>query len=148
MPRFDSLTKVLSADDIKTLENIRADLAREARTGKMAREGARGEKTTDTPTAPNVMNRAIAVANAVMRGLRGKINKNGAIEIAMEMLDPNMAAAALEKALAYEARNKGIAQAFKAGGASAARVARASAFPAAINALAPSPPNQNALAEQ
>ena len=148
MPRFDSLTKVLSADDIKTLENIRADLAREARTSKMAREGARAEKETETPTLPNLMDRTAAVANAVMRGLRGKLNKKVAIEIAMEMLDPNMAAAALEKALAYEARNKGIAQAFKAGGASAARVARASAFPAAINALAPSPTNQNALAAQ
>ena len=148
MPRFDSLTKVLSADDVKTLENIRADLAREARTSKMAREGARAEKETETPTLPNLMDRTAAVANAVMRGLRGKLNKKVAIEIAMEMLDPNMAAAALEKALAYEARNKSIAQAFKAGGASAARVARASAFPAAINALAPSPPNQNALAAQ
>jgi hypothetical protein len=146
MPRFDSLTKVLSADDVKTLESIRADLAREARTSKMAREGARAEKETETPTLPNLMDRTAAVANAVMRGLRGKLNKKVAIEIAMEMLDPNMAAAALEKALAYEARNKGIAQAFKAGGASAARVARASAFPAAINALAPT--NQNALAAQ
>jgi len=94
------------------------------------------------------MDRTAAVANAVMRGLRGKLNKKVAIEIAMEMLDPKLAATALEKALAYEARNKSIAQAFKAGGASAARVARASAFPAAINALAPSPPNQNALAAQ
>jgi len=148
MPRFDSLTKVLSADDIKTLENIRADLAREARTSKMAREGARAEKAAETPTLPNLMDRTAAVANAVMRGLRGKLNKKVAIEIAMEMLDPKLAATALEKALAYEARNKSIAQAFKAGGASAARVARASAFPAAINALAPSPPNQNALAAQ
>ena len=151
MPRFDSLTKVLSADDIKTLENIRADLAREARTNKMAREGARAESvvpSTEAPTAPNVMNRAVAVANTVLRKLQGKIDKKVAIEIAIEMLDPNMAAAALEKALAYEARNNGIAQAFKAGGASAARVARASAFPAAVNALAPSPTNQNALAAQ
>jgi len=148
MPRFDSLTKVLSADDVKTLEGIRADLAREARTGKLAREGARAESvvpSTEAPTAPNVMNRAVAVANTVLRKLQGKIDKKIAIEIAMEMLDPNMAAAALEKALAYEARNKSIAQAFKAGGASAARVARASAFPVVINALAPT--NQNALAQ-
>lgn len=148
MPRFDSLTKVLSADDIKTLENIRADLAREARTSKMAREGARAEKAAETPTLPNLMDRTAAVANAVVRGLRGRIDKKIAIEIAMEMLDPKLAAAALEKALAYEARNKGIAQAFKAGGASAARVARASAFPAAVNALAPPSTNQNALAAQ
>jgi len=150
MPRFDSLTKVLSADDVKTLESIRADLAREARTGRLAREGARAESivpSTEAPTLPNMMNRAAAVANTVMRKLQGKIDKKIAIEIAMEMLDPNMAAAALEKALAYEARNKSIAQAFKTGGASAARVARASAFPAAVNALAPSSTNQNALAQ-
>ena len=151
MPRFDSLMKVLSADDVKTLESIRADLAREARTSKMAREGARAESivpSTETPTIPNTLNQAVAIANTVMRKLQGKIDKKIAIEIAMEMLDPKLAAMALEKALAYEARNKSIAQAFKAGGASAARVARASAFPAAINALAPSPPNQNALAAQ
>ena len=151
MPRFDSLTKVLSADDVKTLEGIRADLAREARTGKLAREGARAESivpSTEAPTLPNLMDRTAAIANTVLRKLQGKIDKKIAIEIAMEMLDPKLAAASLEKALAYEARNKNIAQAFKAGGASAARVARASAFPAAINALAPSLPNQNALAEQ
>jgi len=151
MPRFDSLTKVLSADDVKTLESIRADLAREARTNKMAREGARAESivpSTETPTIPNTLNQAVAIANTVMRKLQGKIDKKIAIEIAMEMLDPKLAATALEKALAYEARNKGIAQAFKTGGASAARVARASAFPAAINALAPPSTNQNALAEQ
>lgn len=151
MPRFDSLTKVLSADDVKTLESIRVDLAREARTSKMAREGARAESivpSTETPTIPNTLNQAVAIANTVMRKLQGKIDKKIAIEIAMEMLDPKLAATALEKALAYEARNKSIAQAFKAGGASAARVARASAFPAAVNALAPSPTNQNALAAQ
>jgi len=70
------------------------------------------------------MSRVTAVANVILTRLQGKINQKLAIEMATEMLDPKAAAAAMEKALAREARGQKLADPFKAVGGAAYAGAR------------------------
>lgn len=145
-PRFDSLEKILSPEDFAKIDAIRADLAREAKTNKLAQQGARSGdilQGVEAPPIPNLMSRIASVANAVIKSTQGRIDKKVAMELATEFLNPTMAANALEKALRFEANvNAGRAALANriVGGARAMR-------PAAINALSPYD-NQNALAGQ
>jgi hypothetical protein len=110
--RFKALTDILEPDQVKILENIRDDLARADITKRQAKMGAgAAPKATDIASAaergvrlPNLLNRVTAVANDIMSRLRGRIDSKLAIQLATEMLDPEAAAAALEKAVKSEKR--------------------------------------------
>ncbi len=136
--RFKALTDVLTPDQVQIVEAVRADLARAAETKKQARAGASalspraGEMASVAERGvrlPNLLNRVTAVANDLMSRLRGKIDSKLAIQLATEMLDPQAAAAALEKALRAEEKSKRAGQRASAATRAAGRVA---ASPAAL----------------
>jgi len=124
--RFDKLEQILEPEQVKIVEDIRKDLAREAEFAKQATEGGKSGRTFPAAPAslPNFMSRVTAVANVILTRLQGKINQKLAIEMATEMLDPKAAAAAMEKALAREARGQKLADPFKAVGGAAYAGAR------------------------
>ena len=153
MTRFDELSQVLEPDQIKILENIRADLARAKLTEAQAAaaRGAgpdvnlMGTETLGSVRAPNFINNVTTVANDILRRLQGKLDQKLAVELAFEMLDPAAAAAALEKAMAREAKGQKLADPFKKTGKAASSIIRT---PAAINMLAPASEAQNAFIGQ
>ena len=148
--RFDELSQVMTPDQIKVLESVRADLARaklaESQAGAARGAGPNvnlmGTETLGNVRAPNFINNVTTVANDILRRLQGKLDQKLAIELAAEMLDPAAAAAALEKALARQARGEKMAEPFKKTGKAASQVLRT---PAVVNMLAPQSENQNAL---
>lgn len=110
--RFDKLDQILEPDQVKIVEGIRSDLAREAEFTKQARAGGKAGEVfpaTETARLPNLMSRIATVANTIMTKLQGKIDKKLALELATEMLDPAAAANAMEKALARQARGEKLA---------------------------------------
>jgi hypothetical protein len=150
--RFDELSQVMTPDQIKVLESVRDDLAR-AKLAEAQASAARGAgpnvnlmgtETLGNVRAPNFINNVTTVANDILRRLQGKLDQKLAIELAAEMLDPAAAAAALEKALARQARGEKMAEPFKKTGKAASQVLRT---PAVVNMLAPQSENQNALAQ-
>jgi hypothetical protein len=150
--RFDELSQVMTPDQIKVLESVRDDLARAklAESQASAARGAgpnvnlMGTETLGNVRAPNFINNVTTVANDILRRLQGKLDQKLAIELAAEMLDPAAAAAALEKALARQAKGEKMADPFKKTGKAASQVLRT---PAVVNMLAPQSENQNALAQ-
>lgn len=150
--RFDELSQVMTPDQIKVLESVRDDLARaklaESQAGAARGAGPNvnlmGTETLGNVRAPNFINNVTTVANDILRRLQGKLDQKLAIELAAEMLDPVAAAAALEKALARQAKGEKMAEPFRKTGKAASTVLRT---PAAINMLAPGSENQNALAQ-
>lgn len=151
--RFQDLSDVLTPEQIKIIDDVRADLARAQLTERQA-AAARGTgpnanllgtETLGAARAPNMLNRTAALANDLMRRLQGKLDQKLAIQLAAEMLDPAAAAKALEKALARQARGEKLANPFKKTGKAATEIFRA---PAAVNMLAPAYQPQNAFVEQ
>ena len=120
-PRYEKLSDVLTPDQITKVESVRQDLANTARQEMMAQKGAQaGPNAMDIATQsitgamgsskiPNPLSRIVTVANALIGRLEGKINKELAIQIATEMLDPKIVAAALEKETAKIAKKAGTA---------------------------------------
>jgi hypothetical protein len=113
--RFSTLDQILSPDQVAAIDNIRLDLAREAKAKQQATAGRATAPTLNKlaseaePGArlPNMMSRITNVANRILGALERKIDKKLAIEIATEMLNPETAAIALERAAAKSA---GIAE--------------------------------------
>lgn len=148
--RFDELSQVMNPDQIKVLESVRDDLARAklAESQASAARGAgpnvnlMGTETLGNVRAPNFINNVTTVANDILRRLQGKLDQKLAIELAAEMLDPAAAAAALEKALARQAKGEKMAEPFKKTGKAASNVLRT---PATMNMLAPEAQDQNSL---
>ena len=147
--RFDKLDQILEPEQVKIIEGIRQDLAREAEFAKQATEGGKSGRTfpaSEAARIPNFMKTVVTVANTILTRLQGKINQKLAIEMATEMLDPNAAAAAMEKALARQAKGEKLADPFKKTGAAVYAGARSPMTLGGVqinNALAPS--NQNNL---
>jgi hypothetical protein len=149
--RFQNLSDVLTPEQINILENVRADLARAQLTERQAgaARGAgpdvnlMGTEVMGSVRAPNFINNVTTVANDLLRRMQGKLDQKLAIELATEMLDPAAAAAALEKALARQAKGQKMADPFAKTGKAASKVLRT---PAAVNMLAPATEVQNALA--
>lgn len=108
-PRFEKLTDVLTPQEVQKVERIRADLAREARAGRMARAAAQAGpeagRAIQIPK-PNLMDRVFNVANKVISSLERKIDRRLAIQIATEMLDPQQAAQVIEDAMKYAEKTK------------------------------------------
>jgi hypothetical protein len=108
-PRFEKLSDVLTPSEVRKVEAIRADLAREAEANRMARAasqaGPEAGRTVQLPRA-NLMDRVFNVANKVIGSLERKIDRRLAIQIATEMLDPQQAAQVIEDAVAYAEKSK------------------------------------------
>jgi len=148
--RFQSLSEVLTPDQLKIVDDVRADLARtrQAEAQAAAARGAgpdvtlMGTEVMGNVRAPNFINNVTTVANDLLRRMQGKLDQKLAIELAAEMLDPASAAAALEKAMARQAKGQKLADPFQKTGKAASKVLRT---PAAVNMLAPEQENQNAF---
>lgn len=148
--RFESLSQIMTPEQIAVLEPVRDDLARAklAESQASAARGAgpnvnlMGTETLGNVRAPNFINNVTTVANDILRRLQGKLDQKLAIELAAEMLDPAAAAAALEKALARQAKGEKMAGPFKKTGKAASDVLRT---PAVVNMLAPQSQDQNSL---
>lgn len=121
--RFKSLTDVLTPDQVSVVMAIRDDLARAEATKTQARLGAAAAPDArtvasagrETLRAPQLMNRVATIANDIWSRLQGKIDRKLAIQIATEMLDPEAAAMALEKAVSGQARAEKVGAALGAG---------------------------------
>ena len=122
-PRFEKLSQVLTPSQVKTVNDIRDDLARAAeadRMARVARESAPDAKevTKGTiPRAPNLLSKITTSVNLFMNKTQGHIDRKLALEIATEMLDPEQTAKVLEAAVAYAEKTKKTAAKIKGMGA-------------------------------
>lgn len=154
-PRYQKLSDVLTPDQVKIVEDIRKDLARQALYREQARAARPAGPSAETAgtqlmveavggvTTPTFLNTVTTVANAVMKRLAGKIDRKLAIELATDMLQPETAALAIQAAQA----RAGTVQEITGGVRQAGAATQRAAAPAAqiINALAGAE-SQNALA--
>jgi hypothetical protein len=148
--RFQNLSEVLTPDQLKIVDDVRADLARarQAENQAAAARGAgpdvtlMGTEVMGSVRAPNFINNVTTIANDLLRRMQGKLDQKLAIELAAEMLDPASAAAALEKAMARQSKGQKLADPFQKTGKAASKALRT---PAAVNMLAPAAEVQNSL---
>jgi hypothetical protein len=125
--RFTQLSEILTPDQVKVVEGIRKDLAREAEFTSQARAGAKGGKAVpaaELSKSPGFFSKLVTVTNTIIDKLQGKINEKVALELATEMLDPKLAADVLEKALARQAKGERLADPFVRGAKGASRMMR------------------------
>jgi hypothetical protein len=147
--RFKALTDVLTPDQVRVVESIRDDLARAAETKIQAQKGTPTAPKVDqlasaaqrTARLPNLMSRITSVANDIMSRVVGNIDSKLAIQLATEMLDPQAAAAAIEKAIAAERRGRTVGKVAEAPVRAAGKIARSPAALAGERV-------QNAMANQ
>ena len=133
--RFKALTDVLTPDQVRVVEAIRDDLARAAETKIQAQKGTPVAPKVDQLASaganiarlPNLMNRVTALANDIMSRVAGKLDSKLAIQLATEMLDPQAAAAAIEKAMAAEGRARTVGKVAATGARAAGKIARSPA---------------------
>lgn len=84
---------------------VTAELARDLQAQRMATQGRGVAPNIETLASDvageriNLLNRLATVANTIMRRLEGAVDKKLAMEIAREMLEPEIAARALERAM-------------------------------------------------
>lgn len=125
--RFQQLSEILTPDQVKIVEGIRKDLAREAEFTSQAREGGKAGRAVpaaEMTKSPAFFSRVATLANTIIDRLQGKINQKVALELATEMLDPKVAADVLEKALARQAKGERLADPFQRAGRGASRMMR------------------------
>jgi hypothetical protein len=125
--RYKQLTEIMTPEQMKILNDIKADLARAKITDVQAK--AAGSKSVDllkvgTETmqdirAPNLLQTVTTVANNILSRLAGNIDRKMAIEIATEMLYPEKAAAALRKALTKQVKYEAVMDPFRKAGRAA-----------------------------
>ncbi len=106
-PRYQKLEDLLEPHQLKAVESVRRDLAREQITKTQAREGATaaprvGQLASQAGDMPQFLNRVATIANAIYNRVQGKIDRKLAMEIAYEMATPQRAAGAIEKAMVRE----------------------------------------------
>lgn len=148
--RFQTLSEVLTPEQIKIVEDVRADLARAQlaeRQSAAARDigpntGAAATEAMQGIRSPNFMSKISTVANELLRRLQGKLDRKLATEIAMEMLDPSAAADALEKAMVRQSKLNRLADPFTKTGKLSSNMLRT---PAAFNMTAPEYNTENNL---
>jgi hypothetical protein len=156
--RFSRLSEVLTPDQMRVVDGIRRDIAREEQANKLARQARTGVPNieavvTEATGGPrlNFLSRVATIANTIMSKLEGKINQELAIKIATDLMDPQATANALERALRREmnqARVVGAARAPFEATAEALRNPALRAIPQLTNAMAPDENayNYNAMA--
>jgi len=121
-PRFESLEKALTPEQMKAVNSVRDDLARGARFETTATKGGQAAPNAlDIASAsmekeaggklPNLLHRGAMVANAIISRVEGKINRKLAAEIASEMLNPPGVAETMAQTLARQKRNAEFADA-------------------------------------
>lgn len=145
--RFSYLSDILTPAQIRTVNNIRRDLAREEQANALARRARTSVPNIEAVMTEasgaarvNFLNRVATIANEIISRFEGKINQELAMKIAADLMDPQATANALERALRREA-NKAATVAvarrpFEAT-AAALRTPALRAIPQVTNAMAP-----------
>lgn len=103
-PEYKTFTEAgMSKQQQSMIDKIVIDLSRDARVKELAQAGSKtAPKLMRTPgkiSLPPFFSPVVTVANTILRRLSGKITDRMALDIAMELLDADRAAAALETAL-------------------------------------------------
>jgi hypothetical protein len=112
MPRYRSLEELYSPDQLTAIDKVRLDLSRDAKLrelvtagrssagdpSKVATRSGMGEGT------PPTLNPLMALANRILKRNAGRLDEKLAMELALESLNPQVAAAALERSLARQAQ--------------------------------------------
>jgi hypothetical protein len=128
-PRYSELTEVLSPPQQARVDRVMQDLSRDARVKELAQLGSEAapqlKKPAGSITLPPLLERLVTIANDILRRLEGKINSKMAMDIAMEFLDAERAAAALETALKRSGSRGGAAPARRSSGPVSRAVKRA-----------------------
>lgn len=133
----------VSKQNVDRINKVMEDLNRSALAEeRLAAAGSTMSKNPDAPR-PNLMMRTVTAFNEVVAALVDRVGRKKALEIATEMLDPQIAAKVLEQAMAMEKTQAARSAAAKRVGPAIRNVGTA-AVP--LNALAP--PSQNSLATQ
>jgi len=125
--RFQQLSEILTPDQVKIVEGIKKDLAREAEFTSQATAGSKGGKAVpaaELSKSPAFFSKIVTLTNTIIDRLQGRINEKVAIELATEMLDPKLAADVLEKALSRQAKGERLADPFQRAGRGASRMMR------------------------
>ena len=154
--RYQQLTDLLEPHQIKVVEDIRKDLAREAETKLQAAKAGTSEpriKQLASGVAlpsPNLLSRVVTIANEIRKRLSGAIDRKLAVEIATEMLDPKAAASALEKAMArdFMAKETGRIAGKTAGAAGKVLSSTPAKIGAQTQNIMTQAENQNAMSKQ
>jgi hypothetical protein len=103
-PEYKTFTEAgMSKQQQSMIDKIVIDLSRDARVKELAQAGSKtAPKLMRTPgkiNFPPFFSPVVTVANTILRRLSGKITDKMALDIALELLDADRAAAALETAL-------------------------------------------------
>lgn len=103
-PEYKTFTEAgMSKQQQSMIDKIVIDLSRDARVKELAQAGSKtAPKLMRTPgkiSFPPFFSPVVTVANTILRRLSGKITDKMALDIALELLDADRAAAALETAL-------------------------------------------------
>jgi len=154
--RFQQLTDLMKPHQVKIIEDIRKDLAREAETKLQANKAGTSEPrikqlaSNVALPSPNLLSRVVTVANEIRKRLSGAIDRKLAIEIATEMLDPKAAASALEQAMVrdFMAKTTGRIAGKAAGGAGKVLKSTPAKIGAQTQNIMTQAENQNAMNKQ
>lgn len=146
-PRYEKLTEVLSPENVARVDRVMMDLSRDARVKELAQLGSEAAPELARPAGkfslPPLLDRVATIANEILRRLEGKINEKMAMEIALEFLDANKAADALETAMRRSGSGAGAAPARRPSGP-LTRAAKRAPVVTAPNAMTEE--NRNAMA--
>lgn len=105
--RISELTKGLPAEQLRAVNAVRDDLAREAEYVRLAQLGGAGDQGTGIATkaasegglpAPSLLSVPITIFNNVVKRLALKMDDKLALEIARELTNPALAAQSIENA--------------------------------------------------
>jgi hypothetical protein len=105
--RIQDITKNLPEDQLRAVNAVRNDLAREAEYLRLAQLGGAGDQGAAVASkaateaglpAPSLLSTPITIFNAVVKRLSLKMDDKLALEIARELTNPALAAQAIEKA--------------------------------------------------
>ena len=112
-PPYETFTEAgMSKTQQRMIDDIVIDLSRDARVKELAQAGSKSApKLMKTPgkfQLPPFFNVVITVANDILRRVSGKLTDKMALDIAMEFLDAERAAAALETALRRTGRRQAV----------------------------------------
>lgn len=105
LTRVEDLGKILAPEQIDILNQIKSDVANKAKMEQQAKAGGKGFDALEAgqlPKAPHIFSKAVSIANDILNRLQGKIDRKMAMELAIDMLNPETAALSLEKALARQ----------------------------------------------
>ena len=145
------LEDTLTPQQMKALDDVAREFARQETATHLGNLGASsapklgqvGTEALASVHAPGILERTVMAYNSIMNRLAGGINAKMGKQIALEMMEPQLAAAGVSKALAQQALAGKMSSVAGAVGSTATGAVRTGALGQATNALADQEP-QNA----